>query len=413
VNKPKSGFRKLYLPILFILFIGGIGVQALTSCSSDDGNEGTPLPGGNSGNLESFIKGKFNKNATEQAFFQLNKKINTVAPKMLARTLSSKETELEGELEDGDIIIKLRGSYDEETGNYTASADASFMRYTISSTLSGATATVVVKDGPDPDNWPVQVFDVTEDNTVDITGTAQEAVTTGMPENILGNWYFTDDGVAGTIIFTEWALLLKLDAESLDSLIALPILEVENKSGYSDIIIGNPQYEATDEQATDAHRAWLAAKGVETEKFANPSYSPGFGDGEYCYKIVGSIVCQPNEDGTDCREPDPDQLSIPPREAQICPGGRMFMMGWFAPKEVYDKVQNAIREGKIEQYLKSIGAEPTIYYQKFKVGYTANATMSWVSYVQTTENGYTSMLGSFAAAKTASTLSEIVMTFNR
>ncbi len=33
MNKPKQGFKNLYFPILFILLIGGIGVQTLTSCS--------------------------------------------------------------------------------------------------------------------------------------------------------------------------------------------------------------------------------------------------------------------------------------------------------------------------------------------------------------------------------------------
>jgi len=38
MNKPKPGFKDLYLHILFILFIGGIGVQTFTSCSDDEGN---------------------------------------------------------------------------------------------------------------------------------------------------------------------------------------------------------------------------------------------------------------------------------------------------------------------------------------------------------------------------------------
>jgi len=41
MNKAKSGFKNLHLHILFILFIGGIGVQTtFTSCSSDDSDEG-------------------------------------------------------------------------------------------------------------------------------------------------------------------------------------------------------------------------------------------------------------------------------------------------------------------------------------------------------------------------------------
>ncbi len=39
MNKVKPGFKNLYLPIFFILFIGSIGVQILTSCSSDDNGE--------------------------------------------------------------------------------------------------------------------------------------------------------------------------------------------------------------------------------------------------------------------------------------------------------------------------------------------------------------------------------------
>jgi len=42
MSKTKSGFKNLYLHILSILLIGGIGVQTLTSCSSYDGGGDTP-----------------------------------------------------------------------------------------------------------------------------------------------------------------------------------------------------------------------------------------------------------------------------------------------------------------------------------------------------------------------------------
>jgi len=45
MNKPKLGFKDLYIHVLFILFIGGIGVQTLISCSDDDGDP-PPLPVG-------------------------------------------------------------------------------------------------------------------------------------------------------------------------------------------------------------------------------------------------------------------------------------------------------------------------------------------------------------------------------
>jgi len=47
MNKAKSGFKNL-LPILFILLIGGIGVQTFTSCSSDESDEEQPSNGGGS-----------------------------------------------------------------------------------------------------------------------------------------------------------------------------------------------------------------------------------------------------------------------------------------------------------------------------------------------------------------------------
>ncbi len=51
MNKSKPGFKNLHLPILFTLLIGGIGVQTFTSCSADDGEEGTQ--GGNGGGSSS------------------------------------------------------------------------------------------------------------------------------------------------------------------------------------------------------------------------------------------------------------------------------------------------------------------------------------------------------------------------
>jgi len=45
MNKTKPGFKNFYLNILFVLFIGGIGVQSFTSCSSDDVDDPPPPPG--------------------------------------------------------------------------------------------------------------------------------------------------------------------------------------------------------------------------------------------------------------------------------------------------------------------------------------------------------------------------------
>ncbi len=42
MNKPKSGCKNLYLHILFVILIGGIGVQTFTSCSADV--DETPIP---------------------------------------------------------------------------------------------------------------------------------------------------------------------------------------------------------------------------------------------------------------------------------------------------------------------------------------------------------------------------------
>jgi len=59
MNYRKPGFKDLYLPILFILFIGGIWIQALTSCSLDDGDYGgssSSVGGGSSSSGVSIVR---------------------------------------------------------------------------------------------------------------------------------------------------------------------------------------------------------------------------------------------------------------------------------------------------------------------------------------------------------------------
>jgi len=379
---------------------GGGDDNQNVSSSSGNGNSS----GSGNGNLTSLIKGKFNKNATEQVFFQLNKKTNAVANKMvLARTLSSDESEIEGELKDGNTIIKLRGSYDERSGRYIVSADESSMRFGISDNSFDTTATMIVKDGSDPGNWPVQVFDITEDNTIDITGTAQESATGGLPEDVRGNWY----GDA-TIIFTQWALLFK--PVDRDSMVTMPILDIDNKGNYLDIIVGNPQYEATDEQATDAHIALLASRGIEATKFFQQDIDGILIDGmkvsSYCYRIVGSYRCPPNDDWTDCQE-----IPSIAKEAEACP--KVGVSSYFGPKDLYDEVsevQRALDEGGMEQYLKSIYVQPIAYFHKYKVTYT-ESNMSWEFYMAPADGWYTGMSRSFAAMKATTTLQKDVYEF--
>jgi len=109
-----------------------------------------------------------------------------------AARAAENETEMEGLLEDGDITFKLKGSYNSATKLYVLSAASSFLRYSISGDIDSSEpgkAIVQVKSGSD---WTVIEIDVavtTSGGTFSGKGEAQDALASGIPQEMWGVWW--------------------------------------------------------------------------------------------------------------------------------------------------------------------------------------------------------------------------------
>jgi hypothetical protein len=95
-------------------------------------------------------------------------------------------------LEDGDLTIRLKGSYDPGKGNWSVSAKSSAIVYTLTGKAGAAgstSATIAVKNS-DSDEWVPYFFPVTE-TAVSIPGAAGavESDTGGIPSWAQGYWH--------------------------------------------------------------------------------------------------------------------------------------------------------------------------------------------------------------------------------
>ncbi|MDR1863087.1 MAG: hypothetical protein LBQ67_04105 [Treponema sp.] len=104
---------------------------------------------------------------------------------------------LSGVLEDGDLTIRLKGSYDPNTGRWSVSARSSNIMYTLdgivdrAGKLQTANATIMVKSGAGVnETWSPYFFPVTEGAvSIPNAGTAVDGETGGVPAVWQGNWY--------------------------------------------------------------------------------------------------------------------------------------------------------------------------------------------------------------------------------
>ena len=193
---------------------------------------------------------------------------------------------ISGELQDGDIIFRLSGTYDPITRNYTASAASSMIRFSINGAFSeageslGSTATVLTRT-QGTDTWTGQSFAIAETVATfnpAATDNTDEPDTNGIPAFARGWWSYRDedDGYVyeGKMLLSEWALLNDEKVTNPDGSInyyqsAGSVIEVTAGSGYWDIIVGFPHYQPTKDLAEQAAAAFLSSKNLSATKLDN------------------------------------------------------------------------------------------------------------------------------------------------
>jgi hypothetical protein len=131
------------------------------------------------------------------------------AGRSAGRAVTADSYTVSGVLEDGDLTIRLKGSYDPDTGGWSASAKSSLIIYTLSGkkgVAGSSSATIAVNNNG---NWESYFIPVTEQG-VSIAGVAVEGETGGMPAVFHGywniNWTDPSDGSVDSIssLVSEW-----------------------------------------------------------------------------------------------------------------------------------------------------------------------------------------------------------------
>jgi hypothetical protein len=164
-----------------------VAIFAIAGC-------GNPSGGGGDDDLSQrafSVSGKFTKSGeagSGDVEFSL-KSDAASGGRSAVRAVTAESYTISGVLEDGDITIRLKGSYDPNKGTWSVSANSSQIIYTLDGRVDstgksqGSTATIVVKSGVE---WVPFVFPITEE-TVAISGTAVDGES-GVAASAQGWW---------------------------------------------------------------------------------------------------------------------------------------------------------------------------------------------------------------------------------
>jgi len=118
-----------------------------------------------------------------------------------ARSVNA-DVAIEGLLEDGDIIFRLKGSYNNQTKTYVLSAAGSWIRYSITGDFEGDKATsgmVILQVNNNPSNpsageWTTSTLNVTTTGnapSINGSGKIEDELAKGIPQVMWGNWWGT------------------------------------------------------------------------------------------------------------------------------------------------------------------------------------------------------------------------------
>jgi hypothetical protein len=183
----KENFMKKLIKLFGIIAIVAVIGFSMFACGGDDGGGNG---NGNGSETSIGITGSFSYEGSNAKFYA-NQVSNT--PKAVLRTvsgLSSNDKELEGKIEDGDIIFNLKGVYNTADNKFYLSAGSSFLIYQIAGAYSSGKiaetkATIKIKEG---DEWTVHTVSATSSSDVSISGSASAGQENGVPTSWFGIW---------------------------------------------------------------------------------------------------------------------------------------------------------------------------------------------------------------------------------
>jgi len=341
------------------------------------------------------VSGRFDKNA-ELGGGEVRFKLSAAANS--ARSVATSNT-INGVIEDGDITIRLSGTYDPDTLSYNASAAASIIRYTISGAVDekgnslGSTATLLVRGNETSDDWQAFTFIITE-TAVTITGTPEESLAGGIPAFARGIWNFSEKIIITTVENDQppvdeeiGTMTIKVMANQWDYIIdQANIYDDESTSHYNnkaavleistisstvyDIVLSYPVYEATVEQRKASIEAYFMGQNITV---LIDSWD-GFDN------IQGPVVVL-FKDGSSSFSGFTDA-------------------GW----KLLDQYFNT---DALRQYLIAQNIDPVTKFEKARIAFSKNnSEMTWMSYYEEKEEEINGMFDTFAEAKALTLFSD-------
>lgn len=258
-------------------FWGIIAITAVIGFSiaaCDDGSNGSESDGLPSGTTFS-VKGTFGESS----------KFSLANAESYARSVVDAESyAIKGELEDGEIVFRLTGTYDPVARNYTASAASSIIRYSISGSFNqagvslGSTATVLVRDSTATDEWISFTYEVKEEAvTISGSNTAEE-YDGGIPSWARGWWRASGLGWKAKLLISQWTIFQEQEINFMGfqshETFNASVIEATEKGSYWDLIVGYPVYIGTRAQVEAAAAAYLAGKGLTGVKLDENPHGP-------------------------------------------------------------------------------------------------------------------------------------------
>lgn len=202
------------------------------------------------------ISGKFTKSAAAgsgDVFFKLANRDNYQrSPEGLLKVISNESYAIAGELMDGSLTIKLKGSYDPVNMIYTVSADDTLVRYVINGAFdiyynyAEATASILRKDVGD--NCPVFYFPVSH-QSVKITGNTSDynkGMSAELPDLAIGLWRWSNSNRKLRYIISPFSYICIESYQGYDDdypeydIYMRTVVKVIDKTNYYDFIAAYP-----------------------------------------------------------------------------------------------------------------------------------------------------------------------------